>query len=63
MNRKEYFVFTIFNCVILNTINTIMHLKERKNKNVAKTNQMFLIQEGEIKRKRYSQNVVMQRHN
>lgn len=63
MNRKEYFVFTIFKCVILNTINTIMHLKERKNKNVAKTNQMFLIQEGEIKRKRYSQNVVMQRHN
>lgn len=63
MNRKEYFVFTIFNCVILNTINTIMDLKERKNKNVAKTNQMFLIQEGEIKRKRYSQNVVMQRHN
>lgn len=63
MNRKEYFVFTIFKCVILNTINTIMDLKERKNKNVAKTNQMFLIQEGEIKRKRYSQNVVMQRHN
>lgn len=38
MNRKEYFVFTIFKCVILNTINTIMDLKERKNKNVAKTN-------------------------